>query len=341
MELIEEAVKSGARVRRACETVGLSVRTYERWQKRGPLGDLRAGPKTPPRSKLSAAEREHVLELLNSEEFRDLGPSQVVPRLAERGIYICSEATMYRILKEESQLAHRGRSREPQDRTPVERVATGPNQVWSWDITYLRSPIRGTFFYLYMVVDIWSRKIVGWAVHTEELSDHAADLIRRAARDEDISVDTLTLHADNGGPMKGSTMLAMLQNLGIVASFTRPRTSDDNAFSEALFRTLKYRPDFPSAPFEDKGQAEQWVAAFVRWYNFEHRHSGIAFVRPIERHEGSDRAILETRKEVYEHAKTKHPERWGSRPTRSWQRPSRVVVKARPGTRAGEEAMAA
>jgi putative transposase len=329
MRLIEDAVKAGARREKACEQLGIDLRTYQRWLKRGELGDLRAGPKTEPGNKLSAKERDAILKVLNSDEFRDLSPSQVVPRLAERGIYLCSEATMFRLLKEEKQLEHRGRAKEPVDRIPVRRVATRPNQVWSWDITYLRGPVRGTFLYLYMVVDIWSRKVVGWAVHAEESAQHASELIQSAARDERVDVDTLTLHSDNGGPMKGSTMLATLQSLGIVASFTRPRVSDDNAFSEALFRTLKYRPDFPSKPFQDLAHATRWVADFVRWYNYEHRHSGIAFVRPIDRHEGRDVAILEARKAAYDRAKNRHPERWGSRPPRSWKRPERVVVRAR------------
>ena len=329
MQLIEEAKKAGARRTKACELLGIDIRTYQRWLKRGDLGDLRAGPKTEPRNKLSPKERAAILKLLNSEEFRDLSPAQVVPRLAERGIYMCSEATMFRLLKSENQLEHRGRAKEPEDRMPVRRVATRPNQVWSWDITYLRGPIRGTFLYLYMVVDIWSRKVVGWAVHAEESADHASDLIRKAARDERVDVNTLTLHSDNGGPMKGSTMLATLQNLGIIASFTRPRVSDDNAFSEALFKTLKYRPEFPRGAFQSLAHATRWVADFVRWYNYEHRHSGIAFVRPIDRHEGRDIAILEERKAAYERAKRRHPERWGSRPPRSWKRPERVVVRAR------------
>ena len=329
MELIKEATDAGARLERACEIIGISVRTYRRWQARGDVGDLRAGPKSTPGNKLSEAERARVIEVLNSEEFRDLSPSQVVPRLAERDVYLCSEATMFRILQEEKQLAHRGRAKEPEERIPVRRVATRPNQVWSWDITYLRAPVRGQFYYLYMMVDIWSRKIVDWEVHAEESTDQAAALVTRAAAKEHVAVDALTLHSDNGGPMKGSTMLATLQRLGIVASFTRPRVSDDNPFSEALFRTLKYRPGYPHDGFSDLAHATRWVADFVRWYNYDHRHSGIAFVRPIDRHEGRDIAILDGRKKAYEAAKQRHPERWGSRPTRSWARPERVAVRAR------------
>ena len=181
-----------------------------------------------------------------------------------------------------------------------------------------------------MVLDVWSRKVVGWAVHETEDMDLAAALIRRTASAENIDIDTLTLHSDNGGPMKGSTMLATLQSLGIVASFTRPRVSDDNPFSEALFRTLKYRPWYPSDRFESLDDARRWVGGFVRWYNWDHRHSGIKFVRPVDRHEGRDIQILAQRIEAYEAAKARHPERWGSRPTRDWTRPKRVSVRARP-----------
>ena len=159
--------------------------------------------------------------------------------------------------------------------------------------------------------------------------ENAAQLIRRAARKEPVELDELTLHSDNGSPMKGSAMLATLQHLGIVPSFTRPRVCDDNPFSEALFRTLKYRPEYPDGPFEDLDAARRWVGDFVRWYNYEHQHSGIRFVRPIDRHERRDEAILEARKAVYKAAKARRPERWGGRDTRNWEPPKRVAVRAR------------
>ncbi|MEL6187273.1 MAG: DDE-type integrase/transposase/recombinase, partial [Myxococcota bacterium] len=169
----------------------------------------------------------------------------------------------YRLLEEEGQLAHRGRAKAPEDRIPVRRVATRPNQIWSWDISYLRGPARGSFLYLYLVTDIWSRKVVGWAVHTEESAQLASELIERTARAESVEVDALTLHSDNWGPMKGSTMLATLQALGIAASFTRPRVSDDNPFSEAQFRTLKYRRWFPRGHFNSLQHARGWPPSCV------------------------------------------------------------------------------
>ncbi len=329
LELVAEAVCAGARRATACAELGLSPRTLERWEAKDGGEDCRHGPKTTPANKLTEKERANVLKAINQPELAELGPHQLVPKLADLGTYLCSEATMYRILKDEDQLAHRGRAKAPREARPVERVATGPNQIWSWDITYLRSPVRGIFLYLYMVVDVWSRKIVGFEVHDREDNDLAAKLIAKAAAREGIEVDTLTLHADNGGPMKGSTMLATLERLGIAASFSRPRVSDDNPYSEALFRTLKYRPNFPDPAFKSLADARAWVGAFVRWYNTEHLHSGVKYVRPIDRHEGRDAAILSAREAVYEAAKAKHPERWGSRSTRNWNPPKRVCVRAR------------
>jgi len=209
---------------------------------------------------------------------RSLSPKQIVPRLADKGVYIASESTTYRILAQADQLKHREPSKPRRPRRPAEHVAHGPLEVWSWDITYLRSPIRGMFYYLYMVIDVWSRKIVGWRVEETENMDYASMFIRSICDELEIDPNGLVLHSDNGGPMKGSTMLATLQNLGIVPSFSRPRVSDDNPYSEALFRTLKYRPRYPQGPFQSIDQARTWVQHFVSWYNNVHLHSAINFV---------------------------------------------------------------
>ena len=198
-----------------------------------------------------------------------------------------------------------------------EHVATAANQVWSWDITYLPSAVRGRFFYLYLVEDIWSRRIVGFEVHEEESMELSSALVLTTCTAEGVDPRGLVLHSDNGGPMRGSTMLATLSHLGIVASFSRPSVSDDNPFIESLFRTLKYRPAYPYRPFETLEQARTWVAGFVTWYNTEHRHSGIRFVTPNERHDGREDDVLAQRVRVYERARRKHPNRW-SRGTRNW-----------------------
>jgi transposase InsO family protein len=309
-ELIVEATKAGARQSRACEILGLDARTVQRWRRDGIGDDRRMGPKTAPGNKLTKAERERIVEVANSAAYRELSPKQIVPRLADQGDYIASESSFYRVLREQGEMSHRTPARPPSNTRPREHVATGPCQVCSWDITYLRSALRGSFFYLYMAVDVWSRRIVGWAVHDDETMDHASRLIDRVAMDLGVDVAGLVLHSDNGGPMKGSTMLATLQRLGIVPSFSRPQVSDDNPYSEALFRTMKYRPEYPQRPFETIDQARAWVEGFVRWYNTEHLHSGIGFVTPEARHAGEDVAILAKRRAVYEAARRRHPERW-------------------------------
>lgn len=329
LTLIEEARDKGSTLEAACDRLGISARTVQRWKKPETAEDRRCGPRTTPANCISSAERRRVLEVANSQEFRDLSPKQIVPRLADRGEYVASESTFYRVLRAERQLAHRGKAKASVSRPKPELEAVAPNQVYSWDITYLRSVVRGAFFYLYLVVDVYSRRIVGWDVHAEESSELAAALMRRIVVEAGNPAG-LKLHSDNGAPMKGNTLLAMLQTLGVVPSFSRPRVSDDNPFSEALFRTLKYRPCFPDGPFTSLEAARQWVAAFVAWYNGEHRHSGINFVTPDERHFGHEDVVFEQRRRVYELARRRHPERW-SRNIRDWsaQGPVRLGLTLR------------
>lgn len=317
LELVNEAVRGGCRKTRACEALGLSPRTLQRWQREG-LDDRRRGTRARPANRLSDAERRAALAVLNAPAYRDKSPHQVVAMLADTGRYVASESTLYRLLRAERQLAHRQRSAPAQRYESVPTVASRPNQVWSWDITYLRGPVRGMFYYLYLIVDIYSRKIVAWTVHEEERAQLAAELATEACYREGIVPGEVVLHADNGSPMKGATMLATLHQLGVVASFSRPRVSDDNPFSEALFRTLKYRPDYPKQPFAGLGAARAWVGSFVDWYNNEHRHSALRFVTPAQRHAGHDSALLSARHEVYQDARENHPERW-SRHTRNWE----------------------
>lgn len=316
LALIDAARAAGSSLDAACERLGLSARTVQRWKKPETAEDRRCGPRTRPANRLSSAERKRILEIANSEEFRDLSPKQIVPRLADRGEYVASESTFFRVLREEKQLAHRGKAKAPVSRPRPELEATAPNQVFSWDITYLRSLVRGAYFHLYLVMDVYSRRIVGWEVHAEESSELAAALMRRVVM-EAGNPEGLKLHSDNGAPMKGNTLLATLQALGVVPSFSRPRVSDDNPFSESLFRTLKYRPCFPDGPFASLEAARAWVATFVAWYNGEHRHSGIKFVTPDERHFGLEKDILERRRCVYERAQRRQPERW-SGSIRDW-----------------------
>lgn len=320
MQLIAEAVAAGARQASACRIVGLSARTLQRWQNDGDSGiDRRRSRVYEPAHKLSEAERAELLAVANSAEFAHLPPSQIVPRLADRGEYKASESTFYRVLRAAGQTAHRRAERPATPRSaPSALCAVAPNQLYSWDITYLATPVKGRFFYLYLFMDVFSRKIVGWQVHDAECNVLASDLMRDIAAREKLASGQVVLHSDNGGPMKGATMLATLQKLGVAPSYSRPSVSNDNPYSEALFKTLKYRPGYPTQPFQDLTAARQWVGGFVDWYNHEHRHSGISFVTPDERHAGRDRALLQQRRAVYAAAKARHPPRWGNRNTRQW-----------------------
>ena len=324
MQWVEEANTAGARSHKACELLGIAPRTLQRWQQSGELlEDARRTRCYVPANKLSEEEREQIIAVANRDEFAHLPPSQMVPQLADRGEYIASESTFYRVLRAAGQLQHRQASRAATAHKPRPLEAHAPNQVYSWDITYLKTAIRGIFLYLYLFMDLYSRKIVGWQVYEEESSEWAADIVRDITQREGITLKQITLHADNGGPMKGASMLATLQALGVIPSFSRPAVSNDNPYSESLFKTLKYRPEYPAQPFADITEARQWVSGFVDWYNFEHRHSAIQFVTPAQRHAGLDTAILAKRQALYQAAKARHPERW-SRQTRNWQ-PVQVV----------------
>ncbi|MDK2922545.1 MAG: putative transposase [Desulfonauticus sp.] len=313
---IDEAKKEGARLKKACELIGISIRTYQRWKKRDTLKDRREDVLRNPANKLSKQEKQKILDTCHSKDFRELPPCKIVPMLADRGIYIGSESTFYRVLREAGELTHRGRSKPRTYFRPKHYRATGPNQVWSWDITYLPSCIQGMFFYLYMYIDIYSHKIVGWEVYTEQRSNLATKVLKRALLKEKITGEGLVIHSDNGKPMKGSTMLATMQNLGIIRSFSRPHVSDDNPYIESLFKTVKYCPKYPGR-FSNIEEARKWCLEFVTWYNSKHYHSKIKFVTPEQRHSGLDNEILAKRKEVYKRARSKHPERWSGN-IRNW-----------------------
>ena len=321
VELITEAVEAGARLCRACAELNISKRTFNRWKNNdSDYVDQRTICNRPePANKLTQEEQEKVLKVVNSEEYSSLPPSQIVPKLADKGQYIASESTFYRVLRENGQLKHRGLSKQPVKRPISTHKATGPNQVYMWDITYLNGPIKGIYYYLYLISDLYSRKIVAWEVWEEESAEYASELIKRAVISEKVNTKykPLVLHSDNGSPMKGATMLETLYALGITPSRSRPRVSNDNPYAESIFKTLKYRPNFQPRGFKSLSEARLWVKYFVYWYNYEHKHSGINFVSPVERHEGKDKAILKNRKKIYEEAKKRHPERW-TKNIRDW-----------------------
>ena len=316
--LAKEAQIGGASQQKACAVMSISPKTLQRWTQAKGLHDGRLMPVHTPPNKLSDLERQEILNVCNDQQYRHLPPSKIVPSLADKGIYIASESTFYRVLKTSNQLKHRLASKPVKSvNQPKALKASGPNQVYSWDITYLPSPVKGVFFYLYLVMDIYSRKMVGWQVYDNESSALAADLMKDICQREKVKPHQVVLHSDNGSPMKGATMLATLQELGVIPSFSRPSVSNDNPYSESLYRTLKYRPEYPEKAFRDLSAARDWVAGFEHWYNEEHLHSSIKFVTPSQRHQAQDSEILQSRKVVYELAKKKHPERW-SGDARDW-----------------------
>ena len=327
VELINEARVNGARLEPACNELNISARTYQRWTKEGGIKkDQRPLAKRPtPKNKLTKEERKDIITTDNSPEYKDLVPSQIVPKLADEGKYIASESTSYKILKEEKMNTHRSRTNLPVKRIAPTHIATAPNQVWTWDITWLNAFIKGQYYKLYLIIDMFSRLIVGYEVWEEENSNHAEYLIRKATLSQGIAGRPLILHSDNGSPMKAATFQATLEKLGIQSSFSRPRVSNDNPYSEALFKTMKYRPKYPFKGFKDLEEAREWVGKFVKWYNTEHLHSGINFITPYQRHYGLDKEIMENRIKVYEEAKAKHPERW-SKEIRNWELPEYVAL---------------
>jgi transposase InsO family protein len=317
MSLIREAVQAGARQALACRELGLNVRTLQRWQHQAVDGRPDA-QRQAPANKLSQEERRAVLEAANRAGFASLTPHQIVPKLADEGIYLASESTFYRVLKAAGQGARRGRSQSPRKHVLTTHRADGPNQVWCWDITWMPTTVKGRFFYWYMMKDIYSRKLVVNEVHESENAEHASTLLKRGCLKEQIAGRPLVLHSDNGTAMKGAAMLASMQQLGVMPSFSRPRVSNDNAYAEALFKTAKYCPLWPERPFDTLDEARLWVHRFVHWYNEEHCHSGLKYVTPGQRHRGQAGSLLAQRTRVYQAAQARKPQRWAGA-IRNWQ----------------------
>lgn len=328
---IDEAHAAGARLATACEIAGIELRTLQRWKAQAGLtaGDGRPQAVRPvPSHALSPQERAALLAVANEPRFADVPPARIVPILADEGVYLASESSLARVLRAHGQNARRGRAKEPKaSRPPTTHIATAPRQVWCWDMTYLPAVVMGRWFHLYLILDLYSRKVVGWEVHDSDDSEHAVHLVRRTALAEGIAAleNKPVLHGDNGSTLKATTVLAMLNWLGVKPSYSRPRVSDDNAFAESLFRTAKYRPEFPAKGFTDLDQARAWAADFVRWYNVDHRHSGIRYVTPAQRHDGRDKALLAARHDLYCQAKRRHPNRWSGK-TRDWSHIDSVAL---------------
>lgn len=327
VELINEARASGSRLKPACRVLNITERTYQRWTADNLIKeDQRPLAVRPiPKNKLSDEERAEIIQVVNKAKFADLVPAQIVPKLATEGRYIASESTFYRVLNENKMNKNRNKSKLPVKRVIPTHIATSPNKVWTWDITWLSGPIKGMYYKLYLIVDIYSRKIIAYEVWDSENAQYAQYLIKRAVLSEGIAGKPLVLHSDNGSPMKAASFLATLEKLGVQSSFSRPRVSNDNPYSESLFRTLKYRPKYPDNGFISLTDARKWVKEFVDWYNNDHLHSGIKFLTPNERHNGLESEIMKKRIQTYQEAKLKNPERW-SREIRNWSLPDFVAL---------------
>lgn len=301
--------------------MGLSERSLKRWravdgavtEDRRPLAESAIQAHA-----LTDAEESAILDACNQEEYQSLPPSQIVPLLADKGIYLGSESTFYRVLKRYQQQNHRGRTKVARKVIPpTSFTATGPNQVWTWDISYCPSLVRGQHWYLYLIMDIYSRKIVAWEVHEVESGELAKQLVERAIYREGCWQHPPVLHSDNGAPMTSYVLKSRLAELGMLMSHSRPRVSNDNPFSESMFRTVKYCPAWPVKGFGSLTIVREWMLAFEQGYNEQHLHSGINFVTPADRHRGGDQARLAKRTQVYEEAKRQNPRRWSGN-TRNW-----------------------
>ena len=294
-------------IRVACSAFGVARASLYR-RLRGPM----FGPSKPARPQpraLGPGERQDVLDILNSKEYSDKAPGEVHAILLDDGVYHCSERTMYRILADNDQVRERrNQLRHPEYKKP-ELLATGPNQVWSWDITKLKGPVKWTYFYLYVLLDIFSRKVTGWMLADCESAALAKELVLQSCDKEGIVSGQLTLHADRGSAMKSLPLANLLANLGITKTHSRPHVSDDNPYSESQFKTMKYRPDFPKL-FGSIEDGRAFCRSFFRWYNHEHRHSGIGMLTPVMLHNGHGQAVLDARTHVRLAAYAAHPERF-------------------------------
>ena len=322
--MIETVHKAGSRLGIAptCAAFGLSTATYyRRWKPKPSIVPPRPSP---PRS-LEATERTAVLDVLHEPRFVDLAPAAVWAQLLDEGRYLCSQRTMYRILEENHEVRERrDQLRHPRYAAP-ELLAEAPNQVWSWDITKLLGPVKWTYFYLYVILDIFSRSVVGWMVARQEAAWLAKILIEESCSRQGIKPNELTLHADRGSAMISKSVAFLLADLGVTKSHSRPYVSNDNPFSEAQFKTMKYRPEFPDR-FGSLEDARSFCADFFVWYNTEHRHSGIGLLTPHDVHYGLAEQRVAARGEVLSAAFAAHPERFVTGAPRPQAPPTAVWI---------------
>ena len=320
--LIQEAMTNGASLEGSCKTAEISMRTYQRW-KSGNTKDKRKGAEKHIPGKITEKEKQEIIDLCCSNEYKDSNPYDIYISLLDKKKYLASISTIYRVLKSSELLFHRSNKRQSKRKSsPGELIAVGPNQVWSWDITWLKSRVKGIFFFAYMIIDIWDKSIIGWDIHEQESEDHAKDLFERTLREE--KYPQVSIHSDNGNPMKGISLLSLFYDLGIKNSFSRPRVSNDNPFIESFFGTMKTSVKYPGK-FDSIHDARIWMADFVYWYNNHHRHSGNQYFTPSQMRDGSFIDLAESRnRTIFEAYKTK-PERWSRKP-RQWITSQTVVL---------------
>lgn len=317
-------------VKPSCEALGLSRATYYRTKASpGVEKESSPGASNPPPRALGPEERRQVLDLMHSERFMDQAPREIYATLLDEGHYLCSVRTMYRILEQESEVRERrNQLRHPAYEKP-ELLATAPNQVWSWDITKLLGPVKWTYYYLYVILDIFSRYVVGWMLASQESAALAQRLIEATCHKQAIQANQLTIHADRGSSMTSKPVAFLLADLGVTKTHSRPHTSNDNPFSEAQFKTLKYRPDFPQR-FSGIEEARSFCQSFFSWYNQEHYHSGIGLLTPHVVHYGLAEKVIEARRNVLNEVYRLRPERFVNGPPQVNPLPKGVWINPPP-----------
>jgi len=306
-----------------CEYLGVSKRTIQRWNHFG-VQDKRKGAKKIVARKLTEEERDEIYKTSCSVEYKDWNPLEIYNSLLDKSLYLASESTFYRILRDHKAIAHRQESKEGSKRKkPEELKATAKNQVYMWDITWLKTSVQGIYHYAYVIEDLYDRSIVGWSIHNNENDVHAKNLFELVTQRE--KAHPKFIHSDNGNAMKGITLVAFYYRLGIIPSFSRPRVSDDNPYIESFFKTLKYKCGYPRF-FTSIEHARIWFADFIDWYNNEHMHSGLQYVTPNQKRNGAHYAIFSNRNRVITEAKNKYPARWGNRETKKYLARSEEVL---------------
>lgn len=326
----------------ACAQLGVPRSSLYRLRQAATDTPVATAPRPPPPRALSAEEKEAVHLLLNSEPYQDQAPREVYAALLDSGCYLCSWRTMYRVLAANGAVQERRNQLRHPTYVRPELLATGPNQLWTWDITKLRGPVKGRYYYLYVIIDVFSRYVVGWLIAEQETASLAQELIAQSYVSQGVRPEQLTIHADNGSAMQAKSVTQLMADLGVTKSHSRPYVPDDNPFSEAQFKTLKYNPAFPGR-FASLAVARQWGESFFTWYNQAHHHTGIGLFTPATVHAGQTPAVQAQRQAAMQAAYAAHPERFVNGapvlpplPAAVWLNPPRQVGVPIPAAASGD-----